>query len=77
MFEQELDYFIANQQKLVNDYPGKVLIIQGNHILGVYETALDAYCKAKNDHLLGSVMIQPCEPGPDAYSVTISSLQLF
>lgn len=77
MFEQELNYFITNQQRLVKEYPGKVLVIQGDAIIGVYDNALDAYSETKQKHLLGSVMIQPCEPGPDAYSVTISSLQLF
>lgn len=77
MFERELDYFIANQQRLVKEYAGKVLVIQDQNIVGVFDSALDAYAEAKKKDLLGTVMIQPCEPGPDAYSVTISSLQLF
>ncbi len=77
MFEEELDYFITNQQRLVKEHAGKVLVIKGHKIIGVYDSDLDAYSEAKKRGLLGSVMIQPCEAGPDAYTVTISSLQLF
>lgn len=71
MFKDELEFFIANQDDLVQRYNGKVLVIKGQEILGVYETTLDAYLDAQKEHALGTFMIQPCAPGPDAYSVTL------
>lgn len=71
MFKDELEFFITNQNELVKQYVGKVLVIKGQEILGVYDTTLQAYLETQKQHTLGTFMIQPCEPGPDAYSVTL------
>lgn len=73
MFEKELHYFISNQNELVERYKGKVLVIKGLEVIGVYDTALVAYIETQKQHPLGTFMIQACEPGPDAYTVTINS----
>ena len=73
MFETELAYFIANQSNLVRDYDGKVLILRGNEVVGVFNTALEAQLEAQKQFPLGTFMIQPCAPGPEAYTVTIHS----
>ncbi len=74
MFQQELHFFQENQERLVNQYPGKILVIKGTEIIGVYDTPLQALEEAQKKYEMGTFMIQPCEPGPDAYTVTISSL---
>ena len=71
MFEKELTFFIANQSELVQKYAGKILVIQGNDVAGVYDSALQAYLEAQKQFALGTFMLQPCEPGPEAYTVTI------
>lgn len=76
MFSEELEYFISNQESLVEKHRGKILAIKGRKVLGVYSTALEAYFATQKEHELGSFMIQPCEPGPDAYTVTIASASL-
>ena len=73
MFEKELAYFIANQEHLVSEHNGKFLVIKGEEVIGVYPTALEAYLETQKEHELGTFMIQPCTPGPEAYTVTISS----
>lgn len=75
MFETEMDFFVANQDRLVAQYPGKVLVIRGREVAGVYDTPLDAYLAAEQQYAAGTYMIQPCEPGPGAYTVTIASAQ--
>ena len=72
MFKEELDFFIENQDALVRQYMGKALVIKGREIYAVYDTSLDAYLKIKRDELLGTVMIQMCLPGPEAYTTWIS-----
>jgi len=74
MFEKELDYFIKNQNELVEKHEGKVLAIKGEEIVGVYDTPLDAYLKIEGNHELGKIMIQPCERGASAYTATISTV---
>lgn len=69
----ELAYFIANQEELVAKFRGKVLVIRGSEVLGAYPTAMDAYREAQKTYEPGTFMIQPCEPGRSAYTVTINS----
>lgn len=73
VFKTELNFFIANQNNLVKKHHGKILVIKGRTIVGVYRSALEAYLQAQKKHKLGTFMIQPCQPGPSAYTVTISS----
>jgi len=73
MFEKEFDYFVAHQKELVEKYRGKVLVLKGAKVVGVYPNALDAYLSAKKKHKPGTFMIQPCVPGPEAYTVTIAT----
>ena len=44
------------------------------NVEGAYESPLDAYLSAQERFPVGTFMIQPCEPGPMAYTVTISSM---
>ena len=71
MFESELTYFITHQQELVSKYDGKALVIRGNEVVGVFDTPLEAYLEAQKHYEPGTFMIQPCAPGPEAYTVTI------
>lgn len=76
MFEDELQFFIANQDALVAQYGGKTLILQGREVVGAYATVLEAYLEAMRRFTPGTFMLQRCEPGPEAYTVTISTLGL-
>jgi len=77
MLEKELDFFIQNQKELVKKYNGKVLAIKEHEIIGIYNTPLEAYTEVQKDHELGTFAIQPCRPGPEAYTITISTQGLF
>ncbi len=73
MFEKELDFFIANQDDLVSRYFGQILVIKGQEVVGAYRSPLEAYLEASKRFAPGSFAIQPCRPGPDAYTVTVSA----
>lgn len=73
MFDREFKFFIKNQSKLVQQYSGKTLVLRGASVAGVYESPLTAYVESKKKFEPGSFMIQPCMPGMDAYTVSISS----
>jgi hypothetical protein len=72
MFDTELLYFIKHQDELVAQHRGKTLVIRGETVEGVYPDALHAYLDAQQKFDFGTFMIQPCEPGPAAYTVMIS-----
>ncbi len=76
MFDEELEFFKVNQEALVKKHRGKFLVIKGKQVIGVYASALDAFFGAQTQHEVGSFMIQPCDPGPDAYTVTIASASI-
>ena len=73
MFDKELNYFISHQGELVNKYPNKILAIAGEEVIGVYDKISEAYWETQKTHRLGTFMIQPCKPGKDAYTVTLST----
>src|SRR5215470_5598946 len=73
MFDRELQFFINNQDELVKAHRGKVLVIKDEEVVGVYGDALTAYLDATAKYEPGTFMIQPCEEGTDAYTVTITS----
>lgn len=77
MLEKELEFFIANQERLVQEYRGKTLVIKDQKVVGVYETPLEAYTASMEKYEPGTFMIQPCTEGTDAYTVTITSHELF
>lgn len=72
MFERELTYFIKNQDALVRQYGGKVLVLREGAVVDAFKTPLEAYLAASRRFERGSFMIQRCEPGPEAYTVTIA-----
>jgi hypothetical protein len=71
-FDADLDYFIANQDELVAQYNGKVLLIRNQHVEGAYDTVGEA-CSA-GDKLFGrgKFSIRTCMPGEDAYTDIIT-----
>ena len=73
MFDRELAFFIAHQDELVAKHRGKALVLRGEEVVGSYDTPLEAYVSAQQKFPPGTFMIQPCQPGPDAYTVTIHS----
>ena len=74
VFDKELKYFIDNQVELVAKYGGKILVLRGEKVEGIYNSPIEAYLSAKKRFPVGTFMIQPCESGPSAYTVTISSM---
>jgi predicted RNA-binding protein len=75
--EEELKFFIENQDRLVKEHRGKTLVIKGKQVVGVYDTPLQAYEDSMEKYEPGTFMIQPCNEGTDAYTVTITSHELF
>jgi hypothetical protein len=77
MLEKELQFFIDNQERLVNEHRGKTLVIKDEQVVGVYDSPLEAYLDSLKKYEPGTFMIQPCTEGTDAYTVTITSHELF
>ena len=75
--EKEFNYYIQNQDRLVEMYRGKYVVIKENDILGVFDTEINAINEISKTHKLGTFLVQKCEPGSANYSQTFHSRVIF
>ena len=75
-FSAELDFFIMNQDELVEQYDGRVLILRYQKVEGAYGSMDEAYEIGKERFGLGNFMIQPCFAGEAAYTRLLVSHDL-
>lgn len=73
MLEKEYKYFRENQEKLVNLYEGKIIVIKGVDVIGVYDSDKEAIEETTKEYELGTFLIQRCEPGQEVYTMTFHS----
>lgn len=62
MLDQEFKYYQKNQKAFLDKYQGKVLVIKGEEITGVYDNEEEAYKDAVSKYDLGTFLIQLCLP---------------
>ncbi len=69
----DFHYYLENQDSFVEEYNGKVIVIKDGEVLGVYDSTIEAVTETEIDHELGTFLVQPVSPGPDAYTHTFHS----
>jgi len=62
MLDREYKFYKQHQEELIKKYRGKVLVIRGDEITGVFDNEEEAYRDAKSKFELGSFLIQRCIP---------------
>jgi hypothetical protein len=67
--DKEFSYFVEHQDELAAKYAGKVLVIVGEDVVGVFGSEIEAVRGMEGKHALGTFLIQRCELGPDCYTV--------
>jgi len=77
MLEKEFKYYKDHQSELIEKYNGKFIVIQGEQIVGIYDTELEAYSTAKKEFEVGTFLIQRCSPGKDSYTQSFHSRVTF
>ncbi len=65
----DFHWYVEHQNELVEKYNGKCLVIRNREVLGAYATEEAALAAALRSHPFGEFMVQPCSPGPDAYTI--------
>ena len=70
---KEFDYYLVNQDALVERYNGKVIVIKGSTVLGAYDNHIEAVIETQKVHELGTFLVQAVSPGIDAYTQTFHS----
>ena len=64
--EREFDYYLEHQAELAEKHKGKVVVVKGCEIIGVYDSDLEAVRETSKNHELGTFLVQRCEPGEDS-----------
>ena len=69
----ELKFYLANQDEMVENYDGKVIVIKDHQVIGEYDSESNAYIETQKTHELGTFLIQRVSEGDGDYTVTIYS----
>ena len=74
---KEFEWYIANQETMVEQYDGKVIVIKNGEVLGAYETELDAVLATRKHHEQGTFIVQRVSAGEEAYTQSFHSRVTF
>ena len=77
MLEKEFDYYLLHQNELLSKYSNKYLVIKSEKVVASFDTNQQAYDFATATFVLGTFLIQFCEPGDMSYSQTFHSQVIF
>lgn len=71
--DKEFQYYLNNQDKLLEKFYGRYIVIKGEKILGDYDSEQDALEETSKHHKTGTFLIQHCSPGEESTSATFYS----
>ena len=71
--KEAFEFYLANQDEMVEKYCGKVVAIKNGKVLGAYDDELAAINDTKKTHKLGTFIVQRVSEGDEAYTITINS----
>ena len=74
---REFEFYLANQDEMVEKYDGKVIAIKGGKVLNAYDNELAAFTETIKHHEEGTFMIQRVSEGDEAYTATFHSRVTF
>ena len=76
--EDIFNFFTANHEALVSEYPGKFIVLRGESVIFARDSFDDALEAALASGLVpGEFLVQECTEGDSAYSHFFSSLDVF
>ncbi len=75
--EKEFNYFLDNQDMLVEKYNGKFIVIKDCHVLGAYQSDMEAIMETKKMYELGTFLVRYCSPGDSSYTAHFYSRVAF
>ena len=70
MLQKEFEWYLENQEELVEKYSGQYLVISGHKVLFGSIDKDSAYAEGINLAGVGNFILQRCTPGNEAYSMT-------
>ncbi|TGD59505.1 hypothetical protein [Flavobacterium humi] len=73
MFEKEYEYYIKNQNRLVEEFDNKFIVIMESEVIGAYKSYKEAYFGALKFGKFGTFFIQYCSSAKSIYNTTFPS----
>ena len=74
---EQFRYYLDNQDKLVEQYAGKHIVIKDQQVIGAYDSEAEAIGQTTREHEPGTFIVQKCEPGDEEYTQVFHSRVAF
>ena len=71
--DELFDYYLKNQDKLVESCNGKFIVIKNFNVVGCFDSEADAYFDSVDRYGIGNFIIQYCISGVESYTQHFSS----
>lgn len=65
--KREFAYYLDHQDELAKLHKGKFIVIRDCHVIGVYDSELEAINETAKRYELGTFLVQHCESGTNSY----------
>ena len=73
LLEKEFEFYLANQDQLVEKFNGRVIVIKNGEVIGDYDDVPTAVEETQKEHDLGAFLVQKCSPGTGDYTAQFHS----
>ena len=70
---KEFQFYLDNQDVLVKQYDGRVIVIKEGQVIGDYDSDAAAISATRKAHPLGTFLVQRVSAGQEAYTQTFHS----
>ena len=77
ILEREFEYYLENQDSLVEQYNGRVIVIKNCQVIGVFDSEYEAVEETAKENELGTFLVQRCAPGIENYTQMFHSRVVF
>lgn len=64
----QLEMYMRNQEKIVNDYNGKIISVKDGVVIGAYGSKTEALEKSLKIYAPGEFIVVKCSPGDEEYT---------
>jgi len=71
--EKEFEWYLANQEQLVKQYNGRVIVVKDERVIGDYADVANAVEETSKIHPKGTFLVQKCTPGNQDYTAVFHS----
>lgn len=75
--EKEFQFYLEQQDALVEQYNGKYIVIKHGEVIGAFDDEFEAIDETSKAHKKGSFLVQFVSPGDSAYTQNFYSRVAF